>query len=237
MSIKHNHALNWCCFYYFLRNSLVALLEALFAQIDMSVNIAFQQTSSLTNNIIFVLNHSRNSQAEGGTAPDPPPPDGVWPKRWREQWSRPAACLLTCGSYAVPRPAPCSRLVWSPGATTVPLDPAHVYLARDRGRCCKLDTVSATPSWAQTMSSLARPDYCALTCALLVPPGGGLTWQNQVSLSTRGIAALPRFWMLHSLLCEPLTHSLSWLKHPESMAPPRHPRCAHCLQHLHLSRN
>ena len=31
------NAIDWCCFYYFLRNSLVALLEALFAR---------QQTSS-----------------------------------------------------------------------------------------------------------------------------------------------------------------------------------------------
>jgi len=56
MSIKQNHA------------------------IDMSVNIEFKQTCSLTNNITFILNHSHNSQTEGGTAPDPPPPDGVWPK-------------------------------------------------------------------------------------------------------------------------------------------------------------
>jgi len=54
---------------------------------------------------------SHNSHAEGGTAPDPPPPDGVWSKHWSEQWSRARACLLTCGHYAVPRPAPCSRLV------------------------------------------------------------------------------------------------------------------------------
>jgi len=58
-----------------------------------------------------------------------------------------------------------------------------------------------------------------------------------ISKSLRGIAALLRFWMLHSLLCEPQIHSLSWLKHPESMVPPRHPRRAHCHQHLHLSRN
>jgi len=56
MSIKQNHA------------------------IDMSVNIDFQQACLLTNNITYILNHSHNSQAEGGTAPDPPPPDGVWPK-------------------------------------------------------------------------------------------------------------------------------------------------------------
>ena len=72
------------------------------------------------------------------------------------QWFRAAACLLTCGYCAVPRPAPCSRLLWSPGATTVPQDsaqdvdvtrgilrmyiwpktdvwnPAHVYLAKNR---------------------------------------------------------------------------------------------------------
>jgi len=31
-------AIDWCCFYYFLRNSLVALLEALFAPTMCSVN-------------------------------------------------------------------------------------------------------------------------------------------------------------------------------------------------------
>jgi len=51
------------------------------------------------------------------------------------------------------------------------------------------------------------------------------TW----SLVTRCIRS-----MLHSLLCEP---QLSWLKHPESMAPPRHPPRTHYQQHLHLSQN
>jgi len=167
MSIKRNHA------------------------IYMSVNIAFQQTYLLTHNIIFIWYQSHNSHTGGGTAPDPPQPDGVWPKYWSEQWSRAGACLPTCGYYAVPRPAPYSQLVWSPGATTVPLDPAQavdvtrgivrLYIWPETGAgAASLDRVSATPSWAQTMSSLARPDYCALTCALLVPPGGGNTWQNRV---------------------------------------------------------
>ena len=35
---KTGHSFDWCCFYYFLRNSLVALLEALFARLCLSVS-------------------------------------------------------------------------------------------------------------------------------------------------------------------------------------------------------
>ena len=54
MSIKHNYA------------------------VYMSVKIAFQQTCSLTNNIIFILHQLHNSHTGGGIAPDPPLLDGVF---------------------------------------------------------------------------------------------------------------------------------------------------------------
>ena len=83
----------------------------------------------------------------------------------------PGPLLAYC---AVPRPAPCSRLEWSAGATIFPLDSAqvvdvtrgimHMYIWPETGAdAASLHTVSATLSWVHTMSSLARPDYCALT--------------------------------------------------------------------------
>jgi len=47
LSRTHDRAdlqIDWCCFYYFLRNSLVALLEALFARIFLDLRYSFYGT-------------------------------------------------------------------------------------------------------------------------------------------------------------------------------------------------
>jgi len=64
--------IDWCCFYYFLRNSLVALLEALFARICVHGDawyLCILYTQDYASTCIIFLSQSRTPTA-GHCAPD-----------------------------------------------------------------------------------------------------------------------------------------------------------------------
>jgi len=95
------------------------------------------------NPTIFIFNHSHNSETQGGTAPDSPLPVGVWPTMV------PGRCLpadlwllrgaTTCTMFTTSVISWCDNSPTGSG-TSCGCDTwnlAHVYLARNRGRCCK----------------------------------------------------------------------------------------------------
>jgi len=69
-SLPASSDIDWCCFYYFLRNSLVALLEALFARIPLT----------LGRNLLFWLEKNRDFEPEELTYTSPG--GSLWELEW-----------------------------------------------------------------------------------------------------------------------------------------------------------